>query len=125
MKNVPPVAGKRMNPDELIRMFVEQPKGMLSDLPHNPINLEEKVKEVQKQLRKERRFLLKDFERGYTIQTYSIAPRQYVTLIMEENYRSQCFSTRTYETLDSLHTHSLREAIQLHYDAVGHYSKRL
>ncbi len=121
------MAKERMDTDKLIRMFMEHGKEgdhhMLSNLPHNPIDLEGKVGEMKKEMKTSGRFELRDFAGAYKIMTYPVGVRNYVTVLMEEKARISCSSPVLFDTLDSLHTRSMRDAIQLHYDAVGHYGK--
>ena len=103
--------------------MLSQEHPLLSNLPHSPIDLEEKLKEVRKQVRKGERFDLKDLAGDYTVKTYAVARREYVTLLLDIEPTGGCMPPHRYKTLDSLHTRSMRGAIQLHYDALGHYDK--
>lgn len=91
---------------------------ILKDLPHNPINL----KNIIKKATSEKRFKLNDRVPGkpYTIETYRVGNRNYITIVSESVDGKSCMRPIEKDIIASRHTKSMISAVQLHHDALGY-----
>jgi len=89
---------------------------MLGELPHGPVDLTEIIKKAMS----EGRFKLKDKVPGkpYTIRTYKMGNRDYITMISECAAGKLCMRPAENSMFGHKHTKSAKSAAQLHQDTL-------
>jgi len=110
-----------------LEVILNSPKrSILDNLPRNHVDIDRIMRDMEEKTSKGERFSLKDDipQKAYTVETYRLGKaREYVTVVMGIKPGKSCMRPIEPDEVASKNTCSMRDAIQLHYDAVGYFKK--